>query len=67
VRDPQRHGVGRPRVGPFPKFPKFGVFTVFRGSGTHAHRAIADAAAGATRRWVKVMEGPTGASLAVAR
>ena len=30
-------------------------------------RVVADAAAGATRRWVGVMEGPKGASLAVGR
>ena len=42
-------------------------FAVFRHSGAHSHRAVADAAAGATHRWVEVMEGPTGASLAVRR
>jgi hypothetical protein len=46
---------------------KFGVFAVFRHSSAHAHSAVADAAAGATSRWVGVMEAPTGASLAVRR
>jgi hypothetical protein len=39
---------------------------VFRGSGTHARRAVAVVMAGAARRRVGVMEGPTGAPLAVA-
>jgi hypothetical protein len=50
MRDPQRHGVGRPRVGPFPKMSEIRCFCVFRGFGAHTHRAVADAAAGATRR-----------------
>jgi hypothetical protein len=36
------------------------------GSGTHAHRTHAVIMAGVTRRWVGVMEGPTGAPLEVA-
>jgi hypothetical protein len=63
--DPQRHALGRPCVGPFANCPKFGVFTVFRDAGAHTGGAVADAAAGAARRWVGVMEGPTGALLAV--
>jgi hypothetical protein len=39
--------------------------TVFRGSGAHAHRDPAGIVAGAARRWVGVMEGPTGAPLEV--
>jgi hypothetical protein len=35
------------------------------GSGAHAHRAVAVVMVGAARRWVGVMEGPTGASLEV--
>ena len=66
MRERQGHGVGRPRVGPFPKWSQTRcVFTVFRGSGAHAHRALADIVAGAARRWVGVMEGPTGAPLEV--
>jgi hypothetical protein len=38
-------------------------FTIFRGSGARAGRAHADVVAGAARRWVGVMEGPTGAPL----
>ena len=38
---------------------------VFRGSGAHTGRALADVVAGAARRWVGVMEGPTGAQLEV--
>jgi hypothetical protein len=34
-----------------------------RGSGAHAHRELAVVVAGAARRWVGVMEGPTGAPL----
>jgi hypothetical protein len=37
----------------------------FRGSGAHAHRVVADVVAGAARRWVGVIEGPTGAPLEV--
>ena len=40
-------------------------FTVFRGSRAHAGRDLADGVAGAARRWVGVMEGPTGAPLEV--
>jgi hypothetical protein len=68
MRDPQQHALGRPRVGPFPKLSEIRCFfSVFRGFGAHIGRGVADAAAGATRRWVGVMEGPTGASLALRR
>jgi hypothetical protein len=45
---------------------KFGVFTIFRGFGAHAGRDPAVVVAGEARRWVGVMEGPTGAPLGVA-
>ena len=62
MQDPQGHALGRPRVGPFPKRSQircFHGFPRFR----RAHRA--DVAAGVARRWVGVMEGPTGAPLEV--
>jgi hypothetical protein len=67
MRDPQRHGVGRPRVGPFPKLSEIRCFYSFRGSGAQAHRGVAVFVADATRRWVGMMERPKGASLAVRR
>jgi hypothetical protein len=61
-----RPELGRPRAGPFPKnCPKFGVFTIFRGSSAHTGRATAVVVAGAVGRWVGVMEGPTGVLLSV--
>jgi hypothetical protein len=39
---------------------------VFRGFGAHAGRALAVVVAGAARRWVRVVEEPTGAPLVVA-
>ena len=38
----------------------------FRGSGAHTGRAVAVVVAGAARRWVGVIKGPTGAPLKVA-
>jgi hypothetical protein len=45
----------------FQKGRKFRVLTIFRGSGAHTGRDLAVVMAGAARRWVGVMEGPTGA------
>ena len=65
MRKRQRHGVDRPRVGPFPKLSEIRCFYSFSRFSTHAHRGVAVFVAGATRRWVGVMEGPTGAPLEV--
>ena len=65
MQDPQRHALGRPRVGPFPKLSEIRCFTVFRDSGARTGRAVADAAAATAGRWVGVMERPTSALLAV--
>ena len=63
------NGNGTPWVGlahaHFQNSQKFGGFTVCRGSGAHTGRAIAIVLAGAAHRWVEVMEGSTGAPLAV--
>jgi len=56
--------VGLARVH-FKNARKSGVFTFFRGSGTHAHRVVAVVVADAGRRWAGVMEGATGAPSAV--
>ena len=65
MRERQGHALGRPLVGPFPKLSLIRCFYGFRGFGAHAGRDPAVVVAGAARRWVGVMEGPTGAPLEV--